>query len=298
MNHHPAVITANECRKLPEADWRFLTTSVLHQAPASKYAECLDCGDPHETRIELDLEQRPHTYLLCPVYGPSQIDPRVLLRWTVEPNIVLQRIFASVLPQLAATELIAGMLWRVGLATLLGKRWELAFVRNPGRDRDRRAETLLAKRRKTTVLTPLEVDAVAWSRILPNTVISLESISDLVDGQIRFDDEHFAGQLAMSEIGTKPATIKTKRSAGFGKIVALKQVLCEHVRAARDHAIATMDQTGSPKLLPFPTNQHLAGMAGLRGYEVTRCFQDRDGNEVRFLRDVAQDLVRLLEHRG
>jgi len=148
LNQHPAVIMANECRKLPEADWRFLTTSVLHQAPASKYAECLDCGDPHETRIELDLEQRPRTYLLCPVYGPSQIDPCELLRWTVEPNLVLQQIFASILPQLSATELIAGMLWRVGLATFFGKRWELAFARNPGRDQDWGAETLLAKTAK------------------------------------------------------------------------------------------------------------------------------------------------------
>jgi len=72
----------------------------------------------------------------------------------------------------------------------------------------------------------------------------------------------------------------------------------EHLKAARDHAFDTLDRTGMPQLLPRPQRDFLAKKLGVHKSSVTRAFNDREANELRFLWELAADLDRILEHAG
>ena len=71
----------------------------------------------------------------------------------------------------------------------------------------------------------------------------------------------------------------------------------ERLRATRDHAVDTLDRTGTPQLLSRPQRDFLARKLRPHKSSVTRAFQDEESRELRFLWDLAADLDRIL-HRG
>lgn len=89
-----------------------------------------------------------------------------------------------------------------------------------------------------------------------------------------------------------------KRSGRAEKIERLVRELVEHLRAARDHAFATRDATGTPALLPRPSQTALARRAGLTKYDVTRCLQDTAARELQLYWGLAEDLDRIMTFTG
>ena len=71
----------------------------------------------------------------------------------------------------------------------------------------------------------------------------------------------------------------------------------EHLRAARDHAVDTLDRTGTPQLLPRPQRDFLARNLNVHKSSATRAFQDDEARELQYLWELAADLDRIL-HRG
>jgi hypothetical protein len=89
-----------------------------------------------------------------------------------------------------------------------------------------------------------------------------------------------------------------KRASRAALIEALQKALEEHLRAARDYAVTTMDRDGTPELLPRPTLELLARQLGVHKSSISRCLEDRTAGQVRLLWDVAADLDRLLAGAG
>jgi hypothetical protein len=295
LNQTPAIIAADNCPKLPEHDWRFLETELLRPAQAASCARCRGCDELAESQQLFSPSGTPHTYLCCPECGPSEIDPRLLRRWRIDVPSCLRLAFTPIITALKPTELLADQLWRIGRPTIHGRRWELVFARHPDRDRDDAVLKLLAQQPASAVIAPLEADATAWSQRLPNICLALEAFTALDAGALSVDANLFAELLAQRPTSISAKLSPRRRRADFaGKIDRLRDVLKEHVKAARDHALDSQARTGTPELLPFPTNRWLAKQAGIRNYEVTRCFQDKEARELQFLREVAQDLNRLL----
>lgn len=299
MNQTPAIIAADNCPKLPELDWRFLETELLRPVQAASYARCRGCDELAESQQLFAPNGTPHTYLCCLECGPSEIDPRLLRRWRIDVPSCLRLAFTPIISALKPAELLADQLWRIGRPTIHGRRWELVFARHPDRYRDEAPRDALLKQPASIVITPREADATAWSQRLPNICLALEAFTTLEAGALHVDASLFAELLAQrpTSIGAKPSP-RRRRADFAGKIDRLRDVLKEHVKAARDHALDSQTRMGTPELLPFPTNRWLAKQAGIRNYEVTRCFQDKEARELHFLRDVAQNLNRLLGHAG
>jgi hypothetical protein len=67
-----------------------------------------------------------------------------------------------------------------------------------------------------------------------------------------------------------PTRRKSDRRRGprAAKIERLVTELKAHLKAARDHAVATRDATGVPQLLPRPSEKELAERTGMRDYDV------------------------------
>jgi hypothetical protein len=89
-----------------------------------------------------------------------------------------------------------------------------------------------------------------------------------------------------------------KRATRAAKIEALRKEMIDHLRAAHDHARATRDQTGTPRLLPRPTQKDLAKRVDISEYDVSRCLKDPAAHELRLLWEVALDLGQIMTWKG
>lgn len=67
---------------------------------------------------------------------------------------------------------------------------------------------------------------------------------------------------------------RRKRADRTAKIEAVRKELVQHIQGARDHAYSAKQMGREPRLLKRPTKSALARRAGIRPYDVTRCFQD------------------------
>jgi hypothetical protein len=67
---------------------------------------------------------------------------------------------------------------------------------------------------------------------------------------------------------------KRKRADRAAKIEAVRRELVDHIRSARDHAFALAQSDREPTLLKRPTKADLARGAGIKDYDLTRCFRD------------------------
>lgn len=295
MNYNQAILTMADFRRHPEADREYVLQILARPIKPAPSLDCTGCGEAADIEIMFDYKQQPHTLIICPICGLDEIEPERLLRWRLEPTAVLRQIFKSLLPALQPVELVPSLVWQLGRLGLHGRQRELLYVRQPSRDVDQLAKQLLRKRPSNIVFTPTDVDAAAWLAELDNQVISLESISSFEQAEIRFDQAFFLDQIAARRVTDSkvPASPKRRQSLML-KISALKRAIEDHMRAARAHAESTLERTGTPELLPFPTNQFLAKQTGMEDYDVTRCFKDPRAEDLRTLKRLAQDLEAVL----
>ncbi|MCC7407615.1 MAG: hypothetical protein IT442_06060, partial [Phycisphaeraceae bacterium] len=86
---------------------------------------------------------------------------------------------------------------------------------------------------------------------------------------------------------------KPKRAARAAKIEALKKVLVQHIRVARDHAYSLKQAGREPMLLPRPSKGQLAKSAGVKDYHISKCFDDDP--QLPVLWDIAGDLYQVMQ---
>nr|BDD45923.1 hypothetical protein 3 [Pseudomonadaceae bacterium] len=104
---------------------------------------------------------------------------------------------------------------------------------------------------------------------------------------------------ALAVAKSKKARKKSrKRGERAEKTERLKNEMCEHLRAARDHAFARMDQTGEPELLPRPTQKDLAERVGVSESDVSRCLNDPTAQELKLYWETALDLNQIMKWKG
>lgn len=79
-----------------------------------------------------------------------------------------------------------------------------------------------------------------------------------------------------------------KRAERAAKIESVRNELVLHIRAARDHAYSAIQRGDEPELLRRPNKSKLAELAGLKPYDLTRCFNDEP--QLKQLWNMADDL--------
>jgi len=272
--------------------------TVLRPMTPASAADCNECGRRCRVEYVADTIGKQRSYINCGDCGLAEIDPDLLQRWEIDTRAMLAAIFRS--GGLAIEERIVGQLWQVGKATWAGRSREVWFARTFRRGRVDSAVKLLRSRPKAIVFAPTEAGAQHWHEATGNLVVALDLAVALEAGTIRLDTEYVEGRIVDAGMGPDgvPKRPPKKRSPRTAKIESLKVELVRHLRAARDHAFFTKDETGTPELLPRPTQKDLGFRVGLSASDVSRCLSDEDAGELRLYWNVAADLDEIMRWHG
>ncbi len=239
-----------------------------------------------------------HGYIPCPECGSSEIDLRKLERWRIDSMAVLRAIIEKLTPTpRAPTEVFPGHLWNAGKVHLLGQLREMFFLAGYRTATATSVVDFLRTRTKCIVLMPSEIGVARWGAASNNLVLAIESFATLEVSGIEINRQLLETRVA-AFFGNKKAKAPPKRRASrLAGLDALERELTEHLRNARDHAIASRDLKGEAKLLRRPTKAELAKRAGVSPSDVTRCFQDKLGANLRVMWELAADLDAIIGYR-
>jgi hypothetical protein len=241
---------------------------------------------------------RPHAYLPCQECGPVQVPFDQLRRWVSDVPGFFGALAAAAAITGPATEVGPGRLWRLGKARWAGRSREVFLARNL--DTESRAGVIeaLSRHPKAVLFLPTEDQVGFWSASTPNTVVALESMLMLTSDGLHFDQEYLESRLAELPAPTRPKLGTKKRGSRSAKIEKLTQEISEHLRAAYDYAFSTLDRTGTPQLLPRPSQKELAERTGLSETDVSRCLKDEAAKELRIYWETALDLGQIMRWQG
>lgn len=276
---------------------RACAVGLLQPGAPSRSAACPGCGRiAAVVYLAGKAAGEVRAYVPCPECGPARIEPDSLRRWTIGMPALLDAVFADIELRGSREELATDCLWRLGKTTWLESHWEVFFARclqRPG-GMDALEQTRFSV--KALVFVPKEVPPQASDGLL---LIPLTSVVNWQPDGIHFDREYVETQLA-DRLARQQGAIKRqlpKRATRAADIAALTKELMAHLRAARDHAVATEDRHGTPRLLPRPTQEDLARRIGTSQWAVSRCLADESARELKFLWDLAVDVERILAFR-
>ncbi len=279
-----------------------LERSIVRQAAASGAVDCTECG--RRCRVEFITHEsddspgseppRLHGFIHCPDCGIAEVPSRRRDRWKIDTGTLLTTVFRDI--RLSVEERIAGRLWYVGKANWAGRSREVWFVRAYRRGAVAAVVEKLRRRPRSIVFTPTEAGTSRWRGTIENLVISLESAIFLEKGEVRLDSDYVEGRIVDAGLRDAAASGRRakKRAERAAKIESLKREMIEHLRAARDHAFATKERTGEPRLLPRPTQKALGERVGLSETDVSRCMKDEEARELRLYWDTALDLDQIM----
>jgi hypothetical protein len=274
---------------------------LLRPAEAASTSVCRDCDGGRALSVEFirdRLSGSMHGYIHCPHCGLTEVDPRELDRWRIDPLALLRVVLAKITPTpREPTELIPGRLWNAGKVHLLGQLREVFFVTGYRTATGTAVVDFLRTRMKCIVLMPSEIGAARWGAASNNLVLAIESFVKLEASGIALDHQLLETRVAAFFGGKKPKAAPKRRASRLAGLDALEQELAEHLRAARDHAITSRDLCGEAKLLKRPTKDQLAKRAKVSASAVTRCFQDESGAKLRMMWALADDLDAIIGYR-
>lgn len=276
-----------------DRDW-LLSSGLVRAGPPLTELPCDECGDLHEVLFVADARGDSRAYLRCP-QGPTEVSANRLQRWRLDIPALLAFVLPMVRRVLPITEVMPGTLWNVGTSVWAQSRWTIFFVRCLHRHATRMALRQFRFPAKAVVLTPT---ASLYANFeLPVPSIPLTDIMSFDAAGIHVDEEFIEAHLAPDVRANTKRPVR-KRAIRTATIEALTKLMVEHVKAARDHAFATLDHQGAPELLPRPTQRALARLAGTTEMTVGRCLRDPAARELQFLWKLASDLDRIMEYRS
>lgn len=239
-----------------------------------------------------------HGYIACPECGTSEIDPRKLERWRIDSVPVLRAIMEKLTPTpRAPTEVIPGRLWNAGKVHLQGQLREMFFIVGFRTATGSAVVDFLRTRTKCIILMPSEIGVARWASASNNLVLAIESFATLEASGIEINRQVLESRVDAFFGNNKTKTPPKRRASRLADLDALERELTEHLRNARDHAIASRDLKGEAKLLRRPTKAALAKRAGVSPSDVTRCFQDKLGANLRMMWELAADLDAIIGYR-
>jgi hypothetical protein len=298
----PPVFAADEVAWWPDGLCQMaVDLGILAPAPAALTLPCDGCGGDHQGEVVYLTDRRTgqaQAWLPCPECGPSPVDPRRLRRWRVDAPALVRHTRASLALPERAMEIVAGRLWRLGTFRW-GARRRSVFLGRLLYRHD--VHDILGKAGVTPrsiVFTPYRAVPGVMSGGAGPQLTPLSRVASWDADGVHLDREIVEAELADVPSDVPKARPARKRAGRAADIEALSAEMREHLRAARRHALATLDQTGQPQLLPRPTQEQLARRVGRSQHTVSRCLRDQTANELQYLWDLAIDLDRVLRGTG
>lgn len=302
LEAEPSVFRGDELKLgnrlwVDEPDW----DKVFAPTTPATALPCTSCGTGHVCSVVRTTDERTGQtcgMVTCPECGTYEICLDDLRRWTVAVPGFLNLAFRSARVTFQIHPLVPGRLWRVGKATWGGRSREILFFRGAFPDQEDRCVPILGSHPKSLLFVPTDSAAQHWDSLCDNPVFALINLLECDDGSVRFSVEAVESRLVDEGLVTverkKPKA--KKRGERAAKIEALENELIQHLRDARDHARSTQDLTGTPVLLPRPSQKELAVRTNMSESDVSRCLSDNDARELRVYWETAADLNKLLSY--
>ncbi len=270
-----------------------LATGFLAEAMPVRQEWCRHCGDELSEVAVVSIGENTKLYLNCPDCGMAAIDETALRRW----RFCFDRLQPILRDRLALAgsvqELVPRRVWQLGRKSFRGSTYTYLLARGLGRGDALDLITTLKLPLRAVTLVPAKLPSRAVVERLPSPVISLIDVL-----RWQGDAVHCAPTVIDEQLPTEPPASPSprprKRAERAAAIEALRRQLTEHLRAARDHAQASLDLKGDAVLLPRPTQKDLAKLTGIKAVTVSRCLQDPETRELRILWEMADNLDSIL----
>lgn len=296
---NPPVISATETRRpLKDVLSILQAGSLLREIAATGSVDCPDCSRRCRVEPMQNLDGTHRGYIQCRDCGISPVSPEMLRRWEIDTPAMLLAIFRDAKLSVEASS--PPFLWKIGTMTWAGRSRQLWFARAFRRDGSDAAIEILRRNPKSIVFATTGLGAERWHQATNSLVIPLEAVVSLDANRFLLDIEDIEGQIIDAGMGpaeTKKPTSK-KRGGRLVDIEKLRDAMIEHLRSARDHAYATKDQYGAPRLLPRPTQKELSMQLEINYSKVNNCLNDKKAVELQLYWETANDLNRIMNFKG
>ena len=281
----------------PQAEflYQLIDAGVLVPSTPLGTWDCADCGSVCRLIYVDQPGGGQRTFAACPRCGPMEVRSENLRRYEIDSQRLLESIFEGY--RLAVESLNRLGLWRVGRHKIGERSREVYFSRGSDGGLISTVCDVLGSHGKSCVFTPTRVSALKLSENLSCVVVGLEDVLDWTGNGFQLDDDAINGRFDSLESAPKPAKPKPKRSTRAAAIEALRRELNAHIVAAADHAFDTQARTGTPVLLPRPTQAELAARINVSAPTLSRCMEDRSAPELRILWDAADDVYEVMKWR-
>jgi hypothetical protein len=294
VEHSPAPVFSRQTIDWPASELaQYMAAGLLRETATPATAICPDCGERVDVHWPQRSAEEPRVFLSCGDCGPQSVPASDIACWRLDFTALLDQLVAAVGATGSREETVRGRVWRLGKARLAGATRSVYFARQLARHDAAQVVEDARFLAGAVVLVPKQI---------PPPYLQIQSLPRLVrlvdcalweDGLLAVDLSHVNGQFAPAE-PAKAEEQPTKRGPRLALIEALRHALLEHLRAARDHAFATRGATGTPALLPRPSQDMLARQLGVHRSTISRCLEDPSARQLQLLWEVAADLDRIL----
>lgn len=297
-----ASVRHDDLRRFPEGELdRLLAAGLFVPAPPIQWLRCDECGDLHEVLLlRHDNPPEVSALLLCGHFGAQNVPIERLNRWEMSIYRFIEVVTDQLQPVGDRAELVPGRVWRLGNVRWTGGARHVYFARGLHRTDAWQVLSGCGLPSRNVILVPSKLPVQRELQEFARAVFPLDTLLTWQEGKLQFDRRELESLLALDPppvTGTAKPSVP-KRATRTALIESLQQELEEHLRTARDHAVDTLERTGSPRLLPRPTKELLARRLGVNKSTISRCFEDASAGQVRLLWDVAADVDQLLSAAG
>jgi hypothetical protein len=295
----PPVFKADEVSRWPpEAMTRLVEWGLLREVSHAGSVACRECGSG---AASVSWLRKPRTkinepYSDCRKCGIEKVDPVRLRRWSIDPDSAMATVSRAACIRGPRSIIVEHHLWKLGRAVWCGRSREVFFARAVHRINLPQIAAALGSHPQAVIITPSDRTLNIWSAAMNRQIVPLTELFSCEAHGLVLNPDIIEAVIA-DRASVKPV-IKAmpKRGSRLRGIEALTRLLKEHLRAARDHAFTTCEQSGEAELLPRPTQKLLAGQAGLTETAVSNCLRDDKATELRLLWELAGNLDRIMQY--
>lgn len=271
---------------------------LLSPTSAAKEVMCMECDCGHVVEVQSKTTQTGKLTLfgVCPECGLFEIPPDRCGRWTVDFMPILNTLQTALGATGLNKSVVPGRVWDLGRAPVAGQSRTLWVGR--GLDWDDACEVAkgIPRSRTTIVFVMGRSQNDILTGIPSESVISLDGIVSLRDGSLHVDVEAVDHQIKAVAPIVKVVRVK-KRASRATAIDAVKNLLRDHIRSAKRHALDAQDRGREPQLLPPPTQREISKRLKLTETTVSRAINDGSDKEMKYLLAITQDIDRILDYQ-
>ena len=282
------VFTENQLAELPENFRTFLTKhKLLKQAQTAKSIECPACDEGHvEEVLHMVLpDGQRKFYIHCTESGCVQIEPRELLQWAPDYNVLANFLHNEMSCKGQVRALIPGKLWALGRAALAGQSREVFLARHICDEVKRKLPT--GKQPILFIIFPSHSQTVPFD---PDRTFQLSQLLTMDGNQIHFNIEAVKMQLGYIAENQPPTVKIKKRSKRATLIDQLKKAVIQEIYSRKSLLLNSWDCNLKP-----PTQKYFADMLNTNPSAINRALNDSD-NELKVLWNILQDPEQIIKY--